>query len=82
MKNTALKFINSILALLLVLVVLFVTLYKFGPSAMRGSETLGELHEFAGALFVFVGLIHIYYNWAWIRMNILGKKAKHKSPKN
>ncbi|MDD2229961.1 MAG: hypothetical protein PHY48_11170 [Candidatus Cloacimonetes bacterium] len=82
MKNTALKFINPILAFLLLLTVTFVTLYKFGPAVIRYSESLGELHEFAGTLFVFVGLIHIYYNWSWVRTNILGKKGKHKSPKN
>jgi cytochrome b subunit of formate dehydrogenase len=76
MKNTALKFINPILATLFLLTILFVALYKFGPTAWRGSETLGGLHEFSGALFFFVALIHIYYNWSWIRVNILGKKGK------
>ncbi|PKN72248.1 MAG: hypothetical protein CVU50_08160 [Candidatus Cloacimonetes bacterium HGW-Cloacimonetes-3] len=79
MKNTILKFINPILAIMFVLTFVFVALYKFGPLAWRGSESLGELHEFSGALFVFVALIHVYYNWSWIRLNIFGKKAKHKS---
>ncbi len=79
MKNKALKFINPILALLLLLTFTFVALYKFGPLAWRGSESLGGLHEFSGAMFLFVALIHIYLNWSWIRSNILGKKPKHKS---
>lgn len=81
MKNNALKFINPILALLFVLTIIFVVLYKFGPMAWRGSESLGELHEFCGALFFFVALIHIYFNWAWIRVNILGKKPHPKNTK-
>ncbi|MDY0152361.1 MAG: DUF4405 domain-containing protein [Candidatus Cloacimonas sp.] len=81
MKNSALKFINPILAALFVLTAIFVSLYKFGPTAWRGTETLGELHEFAGALFIFVALIHIYFNWGWIRLNIFGINAKHKAAK-
>jgi cytochrome b subunit of formate dehydrogenase len=81
MKNSALKFINPILALMFVLTVTFVALYKFGPASLRGSESMGELHEFAGAMFFFVAVIHIYFNWGWIRTNILGKKAHHKAAK-
>ena len=78
MKNTALKFINPVLALLFTLTLLFVSLYKFGPSALRGSEAMGELHEFFGASFFFVALIHVYYNWGWIKFNIFGIKPKTK----
>ena len=80
MKTTALKFINSVLAILLLCTVLGVALYKFGPSVWRGSEALSEFHEVCGMLFFFVGLIHIYYNWHWVKINILGiKKQKTKS---
>jgi len=79
MKNTALKFINPILAVLFLAVIITVGLYKFGPSAIKGSETLAELHEFAGILFFCVALIHLYFNWAWIKLNILGIKKKKKS---
>lgn len=81
MKNSALKFINPILATLFLTTIVFVMLYKFGPAAWRGTEALGELHEFSGALFAFVALIHIYFNWGWIRINIFGIKAKHKAAK-
>ncbi len=77
MKNTALKFINPVLALFFLLTMISMVLYKFGPSSWRGSETLGEVHEFAGIIFFIVALIHLYYNWSWVRTNILGKKAKH-----
>ncbi|MDD4310740.1 MAG: hypothetical protein PHO32_10190 [Candidatus Cloacimonetes bacterium] len=75
MKNTALKFINPILAILVLLTFIFVVLYKFGPLAWRGSETLAQLHAFSGSIFFFVALIHLYYNWGWVKVNIFGKKG-------
>lgn len=76
MKVTALKFINSVLAILLLCTVTGVFLYKFGPTAWRGSEALAEFHEVCGLLFFCVGLIHLYYNWHWVKLNIFGKKSK------
>ena len=78
MKNTALKFINPILFILLLATFISMMLYKFGPESMRGSEDLGVIHTWAGTLFFIVGIIHLIYNWAWVRMNILGKRKKHK----
>jgi len=80
MKNNFLKFINPVLAILFVLTIIAVGLYKYGPAAIRGSEAIGELHEFAGILFFLVALLHIYFNWGWIKTNIFGIK-KHKKGK-
>lgn len=79
MKNTALKFINPILALFVLLTFISMVLYKFGPAAWRGSETLAQLHTFGGALFFFTACLHVFYNWSWIKANLLGKKGKHKA---
>lgn len=78
MKNNALKFINPVLALLLLLTVIGVTIYKFGPENLRGSEAMAQLHSVCGILFFLTGLIHLYFNWTWVRSNIFGIK-KHKS---
>lgn len=78
MKNTALKFINPILFILLLTTFIAMMLYKFGPESMRGSEDLGVIHTWAGMLFFIVGIIHLIYNWSWVRANILGKRKKHK----
>jgi len=78
MKNTALKFINPILFIWLLTTFISMMLYRFGPSAMRGSEDLGTIHTWAGTLFFCLGIIHLYYNWSWVRTNILGKRKKRK----
>ncbi len=72
MKNKALKFLNPILLLMFLVTMVAMVLYKIGP----GSETLGDIHQFAGILFAIVGLLHLYYNWGWVRSNILNKKKR------
>jgi len=79
MKNTALKFINPILAIFVLSTFVSMLLYKFGPMAWRGSESLAQLHTFSGVLFFFTACLHVYYNWSWIKANFLGKKSKHKA---
>lgn len=78
MKTNFLKFINPVLAILFILTILAVGLYKFGPSAIQGSEALGELHEFCGILFFLVALLHLYFNWGWVKANIFGIKKRTK----
>lgn len=80
MKNNALKFINPILATLLLLALICISLYEIGPQGIRGTEVIKELHAACGILFFLVGLIHLYLNWAWVRINIFGIK-KHNHPK-
>jgi tellurite resistance protein TehA-like permease len=78
MKNTALKFINPILFMLVLTTFIAMLLSKFGPESMRGSEDLSVIHTWAGTLFFIVGTIHLIYNWGWVRTNIIGKRKKHK----
>lgn len=35
---------------------------------------LVELHEYNGFLFVLLVVVHIYFNWGWIKNNVLKKK--------
>lgn len=76
MKNKALKFINPILFILLLTVFVSMLLYKLGPDHLKYSESMSELHTFAGVLFFIVGIIHIYLNWSWIKSNLIGKSKK------
>jgi len=79
MKNNFLKFINPILALLFLLTMIAMALYRFGPESLQGSESMGQLHAWAGTLFFLVALLHIYFNWGWIKLNIFGIKKKGKN---
>lgn len=72
MKNTALKFLNPILFVLFIIVFVSMLLYRFGG----GSETMGNIHVFAGWLFFFVGFLHLIYNWGWVRANILKRRKR------
>ena len=33
-----------------------------------------EIHEYNGFIFVGLVLLHLFFNWGWIRTNILKKK--------
>lgn len=78
MKNSALKFINPILAILLLLALIFISLYAIGPQGLRGNEIIKEFHAGCGILIFLLGLIHLYLNWSWVRVNIFGiKKQNH-----
>lgn len=71
MKIKALKIVNSILALLFILIIISLVWLK-----TSGSETAAEMHETCGILFGVIALVHIYLNWAWIRINIFHLKAR------
>ncbi|HOZ01396.1 MAG TPA: DUF4405 domain-containing protein [Candidatus Syntrophosphaera sp.] len=76
MKNNALKFINPILLLLFLIAVIAMAIYKIDQG-----DAWAEIHEFAGILFFCVGLIHLYYNWGWVRTNIFKQKKKNHNRK-
>jgi hypothetical protein len=73
MKNNALKIINPILFILLIVAGVALAIYKLGGY----SENMAKIHQIAGILFFITGFIHLIFNWGWIRTNIL-KKKKHK----
>ncbi|MBW6514119.1 MAG: hypothetical protein K0B87_05125 [Candidatus Syntrophosphaera sp.] len=72
MKNTALKFLNPILLLLFIIAAVAMLIYRLGG----GSELMGQIHAWAGILFFIVGILHLFYNWSWVRANILKKKKR------
>lgn len=73
MKQSILKFLNPILFIFFTITAVAMVLYKM----TGGSETFGEIHEFAGIMFFLTGILHLYYNWGWVRANFLKKKKKH-----
>ncbi len=75
MKNKALKFINPILLILFLLVTVSMIISRLGWDK---TGNWWQLHYWSGMLFIFVGIIHLIYNWSWIRLNIFGKKKSHK----
>lgn len=72
MKQSILKFLNPILLIFFIVTVVAMALYRL----TGGSETFGEIHEFAGIMFIIVGILHLFYNWGWVRTNFLKKKKK------
>lgn len=77
MHNKILKVINPLLFLAFLGTLIAMILYKV-PGKLQFSEFALEMHTYCGvAMFVLAG-IHIYLNWGWIRMNILGKKPSRK----
>ena len=72
MKIKALKIVNTILALLFILIIISLVLIK-----VFDLEFGEDLHETCGILFAVLALVHIYLNWAWIKLNIFKiKKTK------
>lgn len=65
MKIKALKIVNSILALLFILILISLIWYKTTDS---GSAV--EMHEICGLLFALFALVHIWLNRIWIKANI------------
>jgi cytochrome b len=72
MKNTALKFLNPILLILLIIAFVSMLLYRFGG----GSEKMGQTHAWAGLFFFFVGILHLICNWGWVRANIFKRRKR------
>lgn len=72
MKVKALKIVNPIMALLIILIIASLVMVN-----VFDIEFAKEMHEICGALFVILALVHIYLNWAWIKTHIF-KIKPHK----
>lgn len=68
-KNTILKVINPILALLIVTQALSALLHD-----QIGHEAFEVIHEGGGLVLVVVSAIHLALNWSWVRTNLLPRK--------
>lgn len=68
-KNTALKIINPILALLIVTQLLSGMFNEYLPY-----EVFKVVHEWGGYLLATLIAIHLILNWNWVKANFFKKK--------
>lgn len=75
-----LKIVNVVMFFDVLCVVIAMTLYKLSPiEALRGNETVLEIHGTCGMIFVGLAIIHIYLNFNWIKSQIFGIKPVSKN---
>jgi hypothetical protein len=79
MKNTKiLRIINPLMFVAIACNQIAMLLYKT-PGTLQYTESMINLHAWAGRSFVLLAIIHIILNWAWIKSQIFGIKKKKKS---
>jgi hypothetical protein len=74
-KTTALKIVNSLIA------VLFLTQAVTGMAHDLLPEWAGAIHHYAGFVFAASVIAHVALNWNWMRSAYL-KKSQGKRPVN
>ncbi len=77
MNNKVLKYLNPLLLVAFLSTVIAMVLYKL-PGALNGSEFIGEMHEISGIVFTVLVLLHVYFNWGWVKIQIFGIKPNKK----
>ena len=70
-RNSIFKILNPILAVLF----LNQTMTGILHDAIS-KETYEVLHEGGGILFAIVAVLHVIYNWNWVKTNFFRKKSK------
>ncbi len=70
MKVKALKIINPILLVLFLMTLISMLFYTLGSE----SYAMWHIHRWSGIVFFILGLIHLLFNWGWVRANFLKKK--------
>ncbi len=74
-----LKYVNLLLGLAFITAVAGIIFYRFGLEAIRGSETIYEIHEYAGTALILLALLHIFLNRKWLKSVYFGTKKQKKS---
>ncbi len=77
MNNKILKVLNPLLFICFLVTLTSMLLYKL-PGRFQYSELAVDLHTWFGIAFFILAILHIYLNWSWIRLNILGRKTTRK----
>lgn len=75
-RHKILLFVNIVLFLAFVITLSSVVLYKIIPSSLNGNEFIGEIHEIGGLVFTIFILLHIGFNWKWIKTQIFTRKVQ------
>ena len=73
-KQHALRIVNVCLFLAFLSAVVGVALYRWGPEAMRGTETVYQIHTTAGLVFVVLAILHMILNFNWFVTTYFKKK--------
>lgn len=73
MKNSILKMINPILAILLINQVLMALLHDLVPR-----KIFEVMHGGGGGLFAVAAVVHVILNWSWIKVNFFKKPQSTK----
>ncbi len=76
-KQKILIVINILLFFAFLTAITSALLYAFIPSALNGDEIVGEIHETAGILFALFAILHISFNWKWIKSQIFKKRGEN-----
>ncbi len=75
-KRKILIIINILLFIAFLTTIISALLYAIIPSALNGDELVGEIHESAGIVFAIFAIIHISFNWKWIKTQIITRKKQ------
>lgn len=80
-KNRALLFKVATIALaisffLQVLTAIAMVFFQDALSGMRMFGMVVEIHEYNGFLFTALVFVHLWFNWGWVRVNILKRGSR------
>ena len=65
-KQSALKIVNICLFPAFLVAAVSMTIYRWGPENLRGTETVYQIHATSGILFFIFGIIHLILNLKWV----------------
>jgi hypothetical protein len=77
-KQILMKWINLLLILAFITAAAAVLLYRYGPMEWEWLDTLSEVHEIAGLVFIGTGLLHLILNWNWIKLQYIKRRKRGK----
>jgi len=69
--QNALKVINPIL-----FVAILIQLLTVAIQAISYTDWVGTVHQVMGFVFFILAILHIIFNWTWIKNNFFKKKQK------
>lgn len=72
-KARLLKWVNPILFISAVIQIVTILVFLFNLFPAK-KHFFFELHEHNGIIFVILIFIHLYLNWAWVKVNFFRKR--------
>jgi hypothetical protein len=71
-KSTQLKTVNALIAFAFVILAASAAIAKIVPDL---SESVFEIHIYAGYAFFIFAIAHIALNWSWIKANVFKSRG-------